>query len=77
MSKPVEESDYEDVIVPRTPPRTVPIIEESQGGDTIFVKPLAIRDPERLRLPPGIASALEPSTEPTELPALTAPVRME
>jgi hypothetical protein len=44
------------VIVPGTPPGTTPIIEESQGGDTIFVKPLAIRDPERLWLPPDITS---------------------
>jgi hypothetical protein len=54
------ESDNEDVIVPGIPPGTAPRIEESQGGDTILVKPLAIRDPERLRLPPDIASALEP-----------------
>jgi hypothetical protein len=40
MSKPVEESDNEDVIVPGTPPGAAPIMEESQGGDTVFVKPL-------------------------------------
>ena|SRR2546423_12719260 len=43
ISRPVEESDDEDVVVPGTPPRTAPIVEESQGGGTIFVKPLAIR----------------------------------
>jgi hypothetical protein len=33
----------------------------SQGGDTIFVKPLAIKYPQRLQLPPDITSALKPS----------------
>jgi hypothetical protein len=81
VSRPVEESDDEDVVVPRTPPRTAPIVEESQGGGTIFVKPLAIRTPERLRPPPDVTPALDPSPEtspePAELPASTAPVRME
>jgi hypothetical protein len=82
VSRPVEESDDEDVIVPGTPLGTAPIIEESQGGDTIFVKPLVMRDPERLRLPPDtITSALEPSPEaspePTDLPASTALVRVD
>jgi hypothetical protein len=46
VPRPVEESDDEDVVVPGTPPRTAPIVEESQGGDTIFVKPLAsYKDP--------------------------------
>jgi hypothetical protein len=75
VSRLMEESDDEDVMV------TAPIIEESQGGDTIFVKPLAIRDPERLQLPPDITSASEPSPEaspePTELPPSTVPVRMK
>ena len=29
VSKPVEESDDEDMVVPTTPPRTAPIAEES------------------------------------------------
>ena len=44
MCRPVEESDDEDVIVPGAPPGTALIIEDSQGGDIIFGKPLAIRD---------------------------------
>jgi hypothetical protein len=80
VSRPVEEND-DEVVVPRTPPRTAPIVEESQGGGTIFVRPLAIRTPERLRPPPGVTpaqeSSPETSPEPTELPASTAPARME
>jgi hypothetical protein len=45
VSNPVEESDEEDVVIPGIPPRTALIVEESQSGDTIFVKPLAIRTP--------------------------------
>src|SRR5947209_12415005 len=75
-----EESVSEDMVVPRIPPTTTPTTEESQDGDTIFVKPLAIKDPERLRLLPDTTSALEPAQEicpePTELSASTAPVRM-
>jgi hypothetical protein len=47
MSRPVEESDDEDVIVPGTPPGTAPIIEESQGADTIL--PCAFRGLSSLR----------------------------
>jgi hypothetical protein len=42
-----------------------PIVEES-GGDTIFVKPLAIRTPERLRSSPDITHA--PRTLPETIP---------
>jgi hypothetical protein len=54
-------------------PGTTPTAEESQGGDTILVKPLAIKGPQHPRLPLDITSALEPSPEaspePTEVPA--------
>jgi hypothetical protein len=82
VSRPVEEGVDEDVIVPGIPPRTTPIIAESQGGDTIFVKPLAIKDSREstttaryyicLGTPPQ-----EASPEPTELPASTASTRIE
>lgn len=52
-------------------------VEESQGGDAIFVKPLAIRYPECLRLPPDIASTLESFAGLIELRASIAPIRME
>ena len=39
----MKKSDDEDIIIPGTPPRIAPIVEESQGEGTIFVKPLAIR----------------------------------
>jgi hypothetical protein len=80
VSRPVEERVDEDVIVSGIPPGAMPIIEEPQGGDTVIGKPLALKDPEHLRLPPGITSTLESSPEassqPTELPASRAPVRM-
>jgi hypothetical protein len=44
----VEESDDEDVIVPGTAPGTAPIIEESQGGDAIFVELLNYKGPVRI-----------------------------
>jgi hypothetical protein len=53
MSRPVDKSVDEDMIIPGVPPRATPIIEESLGGDTIFVKPLDVKDPERLRLLPA------------------------
>jgi hypothetical protein len=81
VSRPVEEKVDEDVIVSGMLPGALPIVEEPQGGDAVVGKPLALKDPERLRLPPGITSTLESSpeasSEPTELPASTAPVRME
>jgi hypothetical protein len=57
VCRPVEESVDEDVVVLGIRPGTTPTIEESQGGDTILTKPLAVKDPQRLRLPPGIISA--------------------
>jgi hypothetical protein len=48
VSRPVKHSVDENVIVPGIPPRTTPVIEESQDRDIIFVKPLAIKDLERL-----------------------------
>jgi hypothetical protein len=81
VSRPVEESVDEDVIVPGISPRTTPIIAESQSGDTIFVKPLAIKDSREstttaryyicLRTLPGSIP------EPTELPVSTASIRIE
>jgi hypothetical protein len=50
VSRPVEESVDEDVMVLGIPLGTTPIIEEPRGGDTIFVKPLVIKDPKRLLL---------------------------
>jgi hypothetical protein len=77
----VKERVDEDVIIPGTLPGIARRIKESQDGDIIFVKPLAIKDLERLRLLPYSTSALElspeASPEPAELPASTAPVRME
>ena len=81
MSRPVEEGVDEDVVVLGMPPGISRAIKESQGGATIFVRSLAIKGPERLRLLLDSTSALEPSPEaspkPIELPASTAPVRME
>ena len=69
------ESDIEDVIVPNTPRPA----GELQGGTTIA---LAIRTPERLQGPPELIPTLasEPYGTPeaqVELPASTAPARME
>jgi hypothetical protein len=66
-------SDDEGVVVPATPPR----VAESQGGNSIFILP--VRTPERP--PPDLAPSLEASPEASpeglELPASTAPARME
>jgi hypothetical protein len=68
-------SDDEGVVVPATPPR----VAESQGGNSIFI--LDVKTPERLRPPPDLAPTLEASPEASpeglELPASTAPARME
>ena len=72
-------SDDEGVVVPAIPPR----VAESQGGNSIFILPM--RTPERLRPPPDLAPSLEASPEASleaspealELPASTAPARME
>jgi hypothetical protein len=44
VSRPVEEGVGEDVVVLGMPPGISRAIEESQGGATIFVRPLAIKD---------------------------------
>jgi len=77
----MKKSDDEDIIIPGTPPRIAPIVEESQGEGTIFVKPLAIRTPERLRPPPDVTpvldASLETSLELAKLSASIAPARMK
>jgi hypothetical protein len=47
------------VVVLGMPPGISRAIKESQGGATIFVRPLAIKDPERSRLLLDSTSALE------------------
>jgi hypothetical protein len=54
----------------------------TRGSDKkIGTKPLAVKTPERLQPRPDITPALEPSPETslelTELPASTAPIKME
>jgi hypothetical protein len=46
------------MIVPGIRHGTTPTIEESQGGDTTLVKPLAIKDRSVYDLPPDITSTV-------------------
>jgi hypothetical protein len=54
-----------------------PRVAESQGGNSIFILP--VRTPERppLDLAPRLEASPEASLEGLELPASTAPTRME
>jgi hypothetical protein len=78
-----DESDGEEsILVPgisQDPQGAGLVAGESQGGTTIT---LSLRTPKCLRRPPDLISTLAPETEASpeaqiQLPALTAPVRVE
>jgi hypothetical protein len=55
----MEESNDKSILGPGTPP----VVDESQGGSTIFVSPLPVRALARLQAPAGVTFALEASPE--------------